>query len=196
MRSQNWVLVGYDKACYRQLSWNSAFNDCKVLSVKRLAKFGMAVFAVSILIGCQYDPFAHGYLRTTPSEKDIVGSYRPDAVSRKTRLDLPMSGVALPIDAAAEIKLNEDHSATFIRVPADFQGSKPCTITGKGTWSVGQSSGKYYDVYLRIDNEEQSSPCRDFKLPLLLYGQKSPYRLHEVIDDPDLGLAVQFEKQQ
>lgn len=29
----------------------------------------------------------------------------------------------------------------------------------------------------------------------MLYGNKPPYKLHYIIDDPDLGEFVQFEKQ-
>jgi len=152
--------------------------------------------SVLMLVGCQYDPWAHGYLTTAPSESDLVGKYTPDAASRKRRISLPMSGVVLPIDLAAAITLSENHSAQFVRVPSDYNGKQPCSITGKGTWSIGQSSSRYYAVYVQIQNEEKSSPCGgEYNWPLLLYGKEPPYKLHQIIDDPDLGEAVQFEKQ-
>lgn len=61
---------------------------------------------------------------------------------------------------------------------------------------MGKSAG-YYFLLVRIQNEEADSPCRgDFGYQVMLYGKKPPYKLHQIIDDPDLGEAVQFEKRQ
>ena len=52
-------------------------------------------------------------------------------------------------------------------------------------------------VRASIVNEEPNSPCKgDFAYELMLYGKKSPYKLHITIGDPDSGDAVQFERQQ
>jgi hypothetical protein len=40
-------------------------------------------------------------------------------------------------------------------------------------------------------NEETNSPCKgDFGYELMLYGRKSPYKLHVTIRDPDQGDVV------
>ena len=161
-----------------------------------ICKYAVLVVPLLTLFGCQYDPWANGYLTTAPSEKDIVGKYTPDAASLKQQIKLPMSGELLPVQPSATIVLSNDHSAQFSRVPADHDGNQPCSITGQGTWRVEQNRGRYYSVYVRIHNRESNSPCdTEFNWPLLLYGKRPPYKLHHVIDDPDLGLVVQFEKQ-
>lgn len=161
----------------------------------RLVQVAACIVGILTAAGCQYDPSTRHYLRTPPADAEIVGKYVPDAASRKRRVTLPMSGAVLPVDASAII-LSKNHAAEFIRVPFDVDGRKPCSITGNGTWSIGQSQG-YEHIYLRIRNEERDSACgREFAYPLMLYGHKPPYKLHLIIDDPDLGEFVQFEKQQ
>lgn len=153
------------------------------------------ILPLFLIVGCQRDPSAHEYATTAPLEREIVGKYVPDSASRKERIELPMSGVVLPINPSAAIILSGNHTAQFVRVPTDLEGKQPCSVTGRGSWSIGQVSGRYYGVYIRIRNEEPNSRCKDFNWPLLLYGKEPPYRLHEIIDDPDLGEVVQYEKQ-
>jgi hypothetical protein len=172
---------------------NSVAVGMKHWSVMQVAAFMLAVLAVT---GCQYDPSTWHYLRTPPSDGDIVGKYVPDAASRKRRIKLPMSDAVLPVDGSAAIILSKNHAAEFVRVPFDVDGRKPCSVTGIGTWSIGQSQG-YQHVYIRVRNDERDSPCQgEFGYQMMLYGHKPPFKLHDIIDDPDLGEFVQFEKQQ
>lgn len=155
-----------------------------------------ACMLITAFTGCQYDTSTRHYLRTPPAEAEIVGKYAPDAASRKRRVELPMSNAVLPLDASGSITLSNNHAAEFVRVPFSGDGRKACSITGNGTWNIGQSQG-YEHVYIQIRNMERDSPCeRDFAYPLMLYGHNPPYKLHLIIDDPDLGQFVQFEKQQ
>jgi hypothetical protein len=91
------------------------------------------------VVGCQYDPSTRHYVRTPPSEAEIVGKYAPDAASRTRRIELPMSGDVLPVNPSAAIILSQNHAAAFVRVPYDVDGRNPCSITGNGTWDIGQS---------------------------------------------------------
>ncbi len=165
--------------------------------VKHIAsKRAMLVIGALTLVSCQHDPWANGYLTTQPTEMDIIGKYAPDAASLKSSIKLPMSGELLAVHPSAAIVLSSDHSAEFSGVPADHDGKEPCSITGQGSWSIAQNSGRYFSVYVRIHNKESNSPCgTEFNSPLLLYGKHPPYKLHQVIDDPDLGLVVQFERE-
>ena len=162
-----------------------------------VSKYVVFFASALTLVGCQHDPWANGYLTTAPSEADVVGKYVADAESLKRSIKLPMSGQLLSVQPTAAIVLSDDHSAQFSGVPADHDGKEPCSVTGKGSWSVAQNNGRFYSVYVRIRNGEPNSPCgTEFNWPLLLYGKRPPYKLHQVIDDPDLGLAVQFERKQ
>ena len=90
------------------------------------------ILAILPVTGCLYDPSTRHYLRTPPSDADIVGKYFPDAASRKRRIKLPMSGAVPPLDAAAAIILSDNHVAEFVRIPSDLDGRKPCSVTGSG----------------------------------------------------------------
>ena len=148
-----------------------------------------------LLLGCQHDPWANRFATAQPSEKEVAGTYAVDAASLKRRINLPMTNSVLPIDASARIVLSNDHTAAFVNVPEDYQGAKPCSVTGRGSWTLGKN-GSFSVVKARISNEETNSPCEgDFGYELMLYGKKSPYKLHVTIGDPDHGYAVQFEKQ-
>lgn len=160
------------------------------------AIWNVVILGVLATVGCQYDHSAHNYLTSEPHDRDIAGRYVPDDASRQRHITLPMNGAELPVDASAAIILSEDHSAQFVRVPADYEGKEPCAVTGRGSWSVSLNSGAYYAVYVRIHNEEKHSPCgSEFNWPIMLYGKQPPYKLHQIIADPDLGEFVQFVKQ-
>jgi hypothetical protein len=100
-------------------------------------QLGVNITAIAFLtltvVGCQYDASTRHYLRTTPSDAEIVGKYVPDASSQKRRIELPMSGTVLPVDKSAAIILSQNHAAEFVRVPFDVDGRTPCSITGIGT---------------------------------------------------------------
>jgi hypothetical protein len=148
-----------------------------------------------LLLGCQHDPWANRFATAQPSEKEVAGTYVVDADSQKRRINLPMTNSVLPIDASARIVLSNDHTAAFVNVPEHYQGTKPCSVTGRGSWTLGRND-RFSVVRARISNEETNSPCKgDFGYELMLYGKKSPYKLHVTIGDPDHGDAVQFEKQ-
>ena len=149
-----------------------------------------------VLVGCQHDPWANRFVMARVSEKEVAGAYVVDADSQKRRIKLPLGDSVLPISASAKIVLSNDHSAQFVNVPEDYQGTKSCSVTGHGSWSLGKNDS-FLVVRARIYNEETNSPCKgDFGYELMLYGKKPPYKLHTTIGDPDSGDAVQFEKQQ
>jgi hypothetical protein len=95
----------------------------------------------------------------------------------------------------AKIVLSADHRAQFIHVPEDYRGKAACSVTGRGSWHLGKN-GSISVVRASIVNEEPNSPCKgDFAYEFMLYGKRSPYKIHITIGDPDSGDAVQFEKQ-
>jgi len=171
---------------------------CKVITVKRRTAILMLLSFVP-LVGCQYDPWADRFLTVEPVEKDVAGTYVIDADSLKRTIKLPMSKSTLPLDRSARVVLSSDHKAEFIHVPEDSlsEGREAgCSVTGRGSWRLSKNDS-FSVVLARIVNEEPGSPCKgDFAYELMLYGKRSPYKLHITIGDPDSGDAVQFEKQQ
>ena len=148
----------------------------------------------SMFTACQYDPWANNYLKRQPSEREIVGTYAVDAESQKRQIKLGRSNVPLPVSGSAQIILSSDHTAVFARVPANDIEQKPCSISGHGSWELGRND-RYFVVNVQLRNEDTAGGCaREAGWQLMLYGSKSPYKLHMTISDPDLADAVQFEK--
>jgi hypothetical protein len=157
----------------------------------------MLVVSLVLLVGCQYDPWADRFLTAQPSEQNVAGTYVIDADSQKRNIKLPLAqnNGTVPIDASAQIVLSGDHEAQFIHVPEDYRGKDACSVTGRGSWQLDKNNN-FSVVRASIVNEEPNSPCKgDFAYELMLYGKRSPYKLHITIGDPDSGDAVQFEKQ-
>jgi len=155
----------------------------------------MLVLSLVLLVGCQHDPWADRFLTFQPSEEDVAGTYVIDADSQKRNIKLPQNNGTFPIGHSAQIVLSGDHNAQFIHVPEDYRGEVACSVTGRGSWHLGKNDS-FSVVRASIVNEEPNSPCKgDFAYELMLYGKRSPYKLHITIGDPDSGDAVQFEKQ-
>jgi hypothetical protein len=150
------------------------------------------------LSGCQFDPWADGFLKKPPAESDLVGTYRIDADTLSRRISFPTSASTLPIGKDAEISLTADHNVQFFRVPEfDYVTMKSCVISGAGTWRLGRN-----DSYVVVDVQIQRPDYRPsidgcgaaYGEELMLYGKKPPFKLHITIGDPDSGDALQFEK--
>ena len=166
-------------------------------------RFGAAgiVFALLIgcLSGCQYDPWADGFLRKQPAERDVVGSYKVDSDTLARHISMPDGKSALQVSRNAEIALSPDHKATLSQVPDFWYDGKPhlCVISGMGSWQLGKNDD-YSVVSVHIERQNHRDPtdkCGDrYDGQLMLYGDKPPYKLHVTIGDPDSGDVVQFEK--
>jgi hypothetical protein len=176
------------------LIWHKALSQRRVAAVNR--RTAIVLSALLFLAGCQYDPWANGFVATQPAEQEVAGTYAIDADSQKRSIKIPMSNAAFPVNRTARIVLSPDHKAEFLHVPQDYQGEKACSVTGRGSWNLGKID-RYAVVRASIVNQESGSPCDgEFAYELHLYGKRPPYKLHVTIGDPDAGDAVQFEKQQ
>ena len=154
----------------------------------------LVVFGSLLLAGCQYDPWANGFLTANVAEKDVVGTYVIDADSQKRAIRIPLSKSTLPVNHWARIVLSNDHSAEFISVPEHYRGDQVCSVTGQGSWRLGKNDS-FTVVRAIIVNDDPASSCKgEIGYELNLYGRKPPYKLHITIGDPDAGDAVQFEK--
>jgi hypothetical protein len=156
------------------------------------------VVSVCFLCGCQYDPWADGFLKNQAAEKDLVGTYRVDADTLTRPISIPMTKAELFISRDAEIALSADHTAKFLNVPEiDDRTNKPCFISGAGTWQQNRNSN-YVQInveILRTNDSSSADGCgTKYYEALMLYGKKPPYKLHITIGDPDSGDVLQFER--
>jgi len=165
-------------------------RSCQLLRISFVA-------SICFLGGCQYDPWADGFLKGPAADKDLVGTYRVDSDTLTRHIPIGTTSSNLSISRAAEIVLSADHKVQFSHVPeVDDRTEKPCVISGVGTWELLNSN--YTAVFVQIQRTDYP-PSGDGCGPernqeLNLYGKKPPYKLHITIGDPDTGDALQFEK--
>jgi len=169
------------------------------LRLSRLLRATGIGFICLFLGGCQYDPWADGFLQNRPVETDLVGTYRVDADTLARRISIPWSRkTTISIERQAEITLYANHKAQFLHVPqVDDFVRQVCVINGNGSWELGRND-HYADVAVQIyraDYHQSVDGCEPtYDGVLMLYGSKPPYKLHVTIGDPDAGDAMQFEK--
>ena len=150
------------------------------------------------LAGCQYNPWANGFLKAQPAEGDLVGTYKVDSDTLTRKFSIPMNSKILPISRDARIELAADHKVQFLQIPdVDEFAQRVCVISGTGSWQVNRNDD-YAVIDVKIQRKDESrlhdecSPTYDGEL--MLYGLKPPYKLHITMGDPDSGDALQFEK--
>jgi hypothetical protein len=160
--------------------------------------FGIIFLAsICLLTGCQYDPWADGFLRSQAAEKDLIGTYRINSDTLTRHILIPMTTTELPLNPDAEIVLSADHKVTFFHVSeVNDRTNKSCVVSGAGTWQ--QVVTRFAVVFVQIQRTDNPAPgdtCgREYNEELNLYGKKPPYKLLITIGDPDSGDVLQFEK--
>jgi hypothetical protein len=130
------------------------------LSLNR--RFGGAAIVLALLVvylsGCQYDPWADGFLKKQAAERDGVGSYNVDSDTLARHISVPDGKSALQVSRNAEIALSADHKATFSEVPDFWYDGKPrlCVISGLGSWQLGKN-----DIYSVVNVQIEPQDHRD-----------------------------------
>ena len=175
-------------------------NSCpKFMKTPEEDCFGAVVIVLLLLLaclsGCQYDPWAQGFLKKQPEESNVVGTYKVDADTLARHISVPNTKSALQISPNAEIVLSADHKASLSQVPS--VSDNVCFVSGSGSWRWGRNDDyAVIDVQIeRKDYQESRDKCgATYYGQLNLYGNKPPYKLHVTLGDPDGGEAVQFDK--
>ncbi len=152
---------------------------------------------LTILISCQYDPYAHNYTTTKPNESDLVGKYTFERQTVDNKIteftDSKKNQTVIP-----KIEINENGTYNVVNLPvfetfdANFKG----LISKNGEWkiltvgSIGDGSSgnrkKHWGIYLSGLPNELKNPG--------LMNKKSPYRIVFGFGDPDSGKVMIFKK--
>lgn len=151
----------------------------------------------TVLISCQYDPYAHKYTTIQPKEFDIVGTYTFDKQTVDYDItaftDSVTNQVVIP---KIEIHSNGTYTVTNLPVFETFDPTYIGLISTSGNWeiltvgSIGDGNGnstRRWGIYLRdLPNDMQNAG---------LLNNESPYGIIFGFGDPDAGQAVLFKKQ-
>lgn len=153
----------------------------------------VALCLVLFLSACQYDPYTSEYTSRRPNESDLPGEY---VATVETRELIRKAGSYPACDP--HLTLHTDHTFEIKDVPDWFitegdAGAK--LVSGSGTWALQQHQQWWALGILFRQSTGQSVFKGPFGMDFMLVGAKAPYLVHMTIGDPDMGKAMQFQKQ-
>ena len=158
-----------------------------------LGRSCVAVAALLFVAACQYDPYTSEFTTHRPNESDLPGNY---VATADTRDLIRRAGTYAACDP--QITLQADHTFAIKDVPDWFvtygdAGTK--LVSGSGTWELMQP-GKWWTLMVEFHESTGQSVWKGrFGMEFNLVGEKPPYLVHMTIGDPDMGNAMQFQKQ-
>lgn len=140
-------------------------------------------------------PWFWDYTRDKPKESDLMGKYQPLKIRLSTDLAKQVR------EKEPSLVLNADHTALLSNFPRfdGFGDQIECKRSGIADWSLGKGLGASDGWQLEFSDYRPSaaaSACgqEDSIWPVLLLGQKSPYRLYLTVGDPDSDNGIEFQK--
>jgi hypothetical protein len=169
------------------------------LLMKRLHCIVLSLWTFAV-IGCQYNPFAHRFLKKEPTIEEASGTYH----LKEVYVDMVKSGLSETISAhqpQPEIILRPDGSADLQNFPLfvetkDFNYEFSDFVTLKARWTIsptgavssGDSASAVYGVSLEPVGSDLKIDSANFT------GQESPDGMIFTLYDGDQGQILGFEK--
>lgn len=160
----------------------------------------IGILLLTILVSCQYDPFAHKYTTLEPKAQNLIGTYVFDKQTADYEItefrDSVNNQIVDPI-----IRINSDGTYEVINLPVFEAYDTPLDayylglISKKGNWeistvgSIGDGSGNiknHWGIYI----PELPRELRNVGL----MNNEAPYGIIFGFGDPDAGQAMIFKK--
>ncbi len=153
-----------------------------------------------LFAGCRMPPLMSypwfwDYTRAKPKDLDLVGTYK--VLKLRLSDDLVQFVVKLP----PSLRLNADHSVVFDNFPIfdGFGDGVNCQLSGKATWSLDPdfSQGRSILFHKYHSSSMPTSRHCDYEnttWDIQILGQRSPYRLYEIVGDPDSDTGIEWER--
>ena len=153
-----------------------------------------AILALTLLLGCQYNPYAHLFTTTQPKQEDVAGSY---SLSKQTIMP---GGLGFLQGQRCVLELRGDGTFSVTNYPtwteafSSTNGQFVASISTTGRWSCdtvgtvsdGGTSQSYWGVRLSDADTQLDS--------LALTGKTAPHGLIMTYGDPDSGTVMIFGK--
>ena len=140
-------------------------------------------------------PWFWDYTRAKPKESDLPGGYKILKIRLSTDLAKQIR------EQQPSVTLSADHTALLANFPRfdGFGDRVDCTRSGIADWSLDKDLGASDGWQLAFKNYRPSMPAaacgqEDSIWPVLLLGQKPPYRLYLTVGDPDSDTGIEFQK--
>ena len=145
--------------------------------------------ALAVLLGCQYDPYAHEYTHSKPTVNELSGRYEFD--SETIQLLQKQSTQGIP---NAILILRPNGSFTASNIPACWRSEEINSGTpesAEGDWVI-EKHQEWWSVKLRC-TKINGLPMQ-YSLTVMVRNDAPPHVLHITIGDPDSGEALAFER--
>jgi len=166
---------------------------------KPLSLLFLSLLVCFVLTGCRSYiltyPYPWDYSKQEPKESDMVGTYEI------LKLRLP-SSAASGVDKGARITLRGDGTTALSSVPVfDDSGFKfVCSLTGAATWNLDDRINSGWGWSVAFENYRPAAkpiaPECNLRNAIvggfLILSRHAPYRLYEIVGDPDSGTGVAF----
>jgi len=164
------------------------------------SSLAIVCFLCCLLAGCRPPPLLSypwfwDYTRAKPKEADLSGKY--EVLKIRLSTDLAESLQA----RKPSVTLNADHTALLDNFPRfdGFGDRIDCSRTGTADWLLDKDLGASDGWQLAFKNYRPSVPAAACGVensiwPVLLLGQKPPYRLYLTVGDPDSDTGIEFNK--
>lgn len=183
-------------ATRQRVAVNDMKTDIRSLQPIRARVVGRSCLAFCLLLflaACQYDPYTSEYTSHRPNDSDLPGEYVATVETRELIRNAHSYPACNP-----QVILHADHTFEIKDVPDWFitegdAGTK--LVSGSGTWALQQHQEWWALGILFRESTGQSVFKGPFGMDFMLVGEKPPYLVHMTIGDPDMGKAMQFQKQ-
>jgi hypothetical protein len=134
------------------------------------------------------------YARAKPKESDLPGRYKILKIRLSTDLAKQIRG------QEPSLKLNADHTALLANFPRfdGFGDRVDCSRSGIASWSLHKDLGSsgWQVAFEDYRPSMAAAACgqENSIWPVLLLGQKPPYRFYLTVGDPDSDTGIEFQK--
>ena len=150
----------------------------------------LLIFLSLVLFNCQFDPHADQYTTTTPTSKDLVGTYILEAYHLPKNIQIKHSDVKLQLFAGGKFIATNIPPLSIYGADKNFFST---LVSGQGNWTMGSlgtldpGNHTLWGVILTDSANRFHSP--------IIRGDNAPYGLSFTLGDPDQGEAVLLQKQ-
>ncbi|MBE0545747.1 MAG: hypothetical protein IH623_30825 [Verrucomicrobia bacterium] len=155
----------------------------------------LAFLVMTLLAGCQYNPYAHLFTTTEPKQEDIAGLYVLDNQTITTGGLSVLKGRQCQLDLRLDGSCRVTNYPTWTDAFSVTNGQFVAFVSTTGRWqsdmvgtvSDGRNSQSYWGIRFSNTDSNIASPA--------LTGKTAPYGLIMTYGDPDSGSVMIFKKQ-
>jgi hypothetical protein len=183
------------------IAWISELKNKNVnQALGRLLKLGFLFTIVSLLFpglikialsginSEKYgEPYGH-FARHKVSDSEMTGTYKIDP----NKADYINTNA---VSKVTTLKLNADHACAISHFPIFGNLSNYALYSGYGHWWVSCYDSEHPCEIRILFDSLRNHPNQTIEMYFYIYNNKQPYKLYQMISDPDEGTGVIYERE-